>query len=1617
MKLKPFSFIYIFRNSNYIHQSYRYCFVGDVEQNIKDLLDKYQYYTQQDAFDTISDVNKKKLESLYGEHWISLLFPKKLEKQVMAGGQKSGLGNVLSILNEVKMKKADTDAIYLEPNNKLTPSKYPLKNIFIYNTPPMDDDNVTLLQQKIQRYIRYSDNEFAILEPDYQYLWLERKGFIEKKEESVFQLAIGLSHRCITSYDTTDFSIKPDEKPVAFNNIEKVEFLGDSLVEYLYNSLTDQIYMVDYWNEVKGLNIINETNSYLKYLFPKVSSELYHNPVALPNAYSPSYLTLVNELKYKDSVMNLILEESESKMYKKINSLSGYRITQCIFKGQTYNKINQQLFLDKLHMNKKFVFAKWTTSSKMYWGKVYAGFLDQIKTVQNWKSQNNLLRSIVIKLKLDISGDDSKYVTLTFRTMEDERTELSIKMNFKAHMNVTLDIINNEYLPYVITCVRELEKMCDFVILDKEFSESLSVYNITTEINVFLPNKSEIANNKKNRIISKLSSHFQPYSATEPNSILYIKTHNYLIEKKERINSYLRSNILEYGSNPPSNVITTISNVLKMPVDQVQLMYANVVKMVKTNTPNVTKSLEYKPNGIKIKNLFDAVKNNNTFYLMGITSEKEFYRLYDLIIILSTIYYRYYVTKEDPDLTKRLQSLSKELNLLGTKEEFDSDERDKKQQVPKSVKRIKKLTLADPERNGYKPPKGTPGYSRLCQHQPDVVDEDEAKEYLGQKGFQWNEKIGGYEKDEKGEKIFAISLVSSHDNKKKFYYCDDPEYKHIGVTDPSKHPKKMVTACCFKLNQFNKADPVKKELFKTHSGLLIENMGDEEEVVDENFKKSYVYKDKPFVNIDRIGMLEKNLDIFLNRMQTENTMRLTTDERLEETDGYFLKQGIDLKYEISPLIQVLLQITDLTLNEFKKRVFKSLPKIFRWLMDGNIALHYESPEQLQEELERTDALWKSNDFVLSIIACPGVFLEKGANIALFSNGFVDDQTIFFDRNNFKINYIPTNNFNDMDRELIMLINDQTTAKQFVYPICRVTKKTGENSFEVQNIFLTKEIPHLKDLYEKTFSHLTKSIGDTSILPRDAITILNSVPNFEVIGQVLNVYNKVSHLVLKIEKGQRFLIPVSSKFGYMYDLNVFDAFTLPLDDYLSFITSLNEKVKESLQLIPKSLTVNNRNGKQILESLKFDSNLTVPLDRQDLKDVKPELPVTEKDFSLEELDKEILNRKKNEPYLDKMIRDTNTKNYVMINYQYYRLHWFKYFTMNKEGKKHAKYLIDFLNNTPSKEAFKQILLYMDKLYDDLDFDEKNKKDIIMESHLSSIKYCPVLSKNNCTTNEHCFWNDKNGQCRFQMNKEYKDHFLQRLVSEICMPGIYRDEIFGLNNNSVSEFWGENFKFEERKNELLFSSITDSNYNFEYFVSNNLDSNQSFQHSSFLTLKDNSSLIEEKSNNEVKITNTHYIQSILHDSLNIFRLLANVYYYTQNPLLPSSQRILLNGSESQSKLAIEIRGLVFMKLFEINPDVKEDKLIPFISGMYNENNQVLLTLENIFTIIRCYSLLNEETINKQIIIYDTTDTYYFMNGKRRTTVNEKAEKIEFKIIKSNDLVTRFDAMFSNNSNSGY
>jgi hypothetical protein len=45
--------------------------------------------------------------------------------------------------------------------------------------------------------------------------------------------------------------------------------------------------------------------------------------------------------------------------------------------------LNQQLFLDKLHMNKKIVFAKWTTSTKTYWGKIHTGFLDQIKTIQN----------------------------------------------------------------------------------------------------------------------------------------------------------------------------------------------------------------------------------------------------------------------------------------------------------------------------------------------------------------------------------------------------------------------------------------------------------------------------------------------------------------------------------------------------------------------------------------------------------------------------------------------------------------------------------------------------------------------------------------------------------------------------------------------------------------------------------------------------------------------------------------------------------------------------------------------------------------------------------------------------------------------------------------------------------------------------------------------------------------------------------------------------------------------------------------------------------------------------------------------------------------------------------
>jgi disulfide oxidoreductase YuzD len=1605
MKITPFSFIYYFKNTNLIPQYYRYCFVGrDPDNKTSLILSSFEQNTQSEVEKTISESHQKHLESIYGSDFLQTLFPKKLDKKtkVLSGGDanfsaKSIIGDILRDVDKSKNSKKEKDIVLFPINNSMIPSNgSPSLNIFVYANPPSSDDNVEALQQKIYRYIRYGDNEFSVLEPQFVYMWSETKGIIRS-----------ISHQMYSKYDTEllENGIRPTTDTMPEWNKGKIGTNKDKLLENIINLNSDTIHITDFWHEKQGLNLNDKTTeNYLRCLFPFISNlNITNDENLIKTTYDQSYIDNKLDLEYRDNIAILLNNEKETKSFGKIEKISSYKITQCIFKFEINNKINQQLFLDKLKLSKKIVFAKWTMPNKTYWGKVYIKFLDQLELVQKWKSQNNLLRSLVLKVNLRLGDNNYKFITISFRTMEDERTEVSIKMNFKEHMNTTLEQIYQEYLPYVISVLKELEKMCEFNIFEENIMNTLSLYNISTIICVPLPDRSQLYNRKKNKLLSKLSSVFIPYAEKpDDNNVLYIKTNEYNIKKEERIRTFIRANVTKYGATPSASIYKTISMVTKLPENEVLRIYSQISKELKQNHYDTVKHVEFKPNGIKIKNLYDFVTKTNTYHIMGITSYAEFNRLFEYIKIISSLYYRIFVLGET-DVMKTLQGYNKN-HQADTIDLIDEHNLDSSISQDTNIKRIKKLTETDPERNGYKPIKGMPGYSRLCQHQPDVVDEDDAKTYLEERGFRFNEDINGYEKQlENGEKTYAIGLISSKDNKTKYYFSDNPEYPHIGFTDQNKHPKKMVTACCFKKNQFLKTDPKKMQLLQKFSGLNIERINTDTTLVYN--EALYVLQDKQLLPLGRVGVLEKHLDIVLNKMNENSKIVLTTDNRLEECTNYFVKQGVDINVQNinSNMINCLLLISGLSIKEFRTKVIEILKKNYLMILDGQLCLEMKLADFLAE-LE-SDVWWKNDKFILSCYS----FFDHGYNIFHLKNSKYNKQNI-------KLGFVSTNNLDDPERDAVIIFSDKSTAKKYVYPVCVINKTMNSDKFELRNVFKTQELlGTLGTLYIQSFEHIRNSIGSNALSPRDIIRVLKKY-NKTVRYQILNVCLRCSFLVTDTN----LIIPTLQDFGCLYDYKhkLEPDELLDITEYLDILREYetsNPGILEELKLIP--ISYNFQNNTTITE-LFFESQLSIPL-KPKVYSEKPKilflgkrvLEPIERNFTDDNINREILTRNRIEPYIDRMISQTSTKTNLLINYQYFRFHWYKFF-ISKAGRKHSQYIQNILSTYNSKDAVKHLLLYMDKIYDELSVYETKLEP---KPNLNlNIKFCPTIpTKDSCNQQQNCFW--KNDRCKLLIDIQMKDHFIRNIVNELCIGGIHRDELLGLNLNSVSEFWGDNFKFEERKDELLFSSMTDANYNFEYFIKNYDIHSKTSALSTIKYSNDITSVKYADATQDIQYTQTHIVQKIHHDNLVLFRLLSNLYFASINSFL-ETRSILYNRSEAQTKNAIEIRGLIFKSLFKQTSEKELQKLIVFISSLYSEENKIFLTFENVEIIVRQFSCLNDYLRKSLVIIHEVQTKneveYYFQNGKQLSKYPSSSlgHILEFKIFKSNNnVINRFDAMY--------
>lgn len=772
---------------------------------------------------------------------------------------------------------------------------------------------------------------------------------------------------------------------------------------------------------------------------------------------------------------------------------------------------------------------------------------------------------------------------------------------------------------------------------------------------------------------------------------------------------------------------------------------------------------KYKPPGIGI-DIQGRAYDRYKIRIPGIRDKEQMDRILLFMNILIYLYVETYLLKipERQFLKEKLKHITNIARRRNRVEELVRHTRE--------INVSKQMTSLDTARLGLKATKGQASYTRQCQNsglfkkrRPQLFKEDNLEDLI-KRGYKLNKKTGNYERKLKdGKTLTAVKLPELDDTLEEtgnnvFYSCN-PEENGKDMFIGFMHRSSKCMPCCFRKNPMLTRNSDKKEYHMKCLGLNKEEDTSKNKVHGDPL---YLLQDTNKLLEGRMGYLPKNLDIFLNTMMKKE--RETKHYYLiKSKTGYYFKLGINVNDQ--SILSALSAVLGTNIESIIQKITEVLEKdkndiIFTSLNNGDLKTQFKSRDDYILYLKNTNII--DLNYIYDILSIPKILTVNGINLIIFQKVPNAKKDKVIEQTTKKDDYVPIclnaeNDHNYLDRDNILLIQEEINGNDAFFPIILITKKDEKNKeFDSQKTFGFQEdenniVNHIMKYFKLSckFSNIpsagkstkeTYSLLQTSgkeFLPKYQVIDSRNKCKYLIIpfpensqrgGSEKN--NKKSKKILKLESSEKssesdsesdsdkgnystskptktkknfeyLIIPVSRS-GTLYNVTIIpdtqlDKFSQSFKKTMEGIATINSLIKD-LHLIPSSVYYSKKEKDSIhTTAIKLNNGFSIPIKPEIIKISSLENLKAEHSPLYDKIDNEIRKGSSNF-FVDDRIKGVSRNEYFEEGYQLFRLE-FSNFLLNNPNIKSKLEAIVYDQNESLKSKRKKIKEFMYKNIDD------------------------------------------------------------------------------------------------------------------------------------------------------------------------------------------------------------------------------------------------------------------------------------------------------------------------------
>jgi hypothetical protein len=1383
-------------------------------------------------------------------------------------------------------------------------------------------------------------------------------------------------------YTNNDYTNNIISSKSISSNFIRVESEEDIVLEDYTSFITNnEIFMIDIYHEL-GTNfsigpeqIDTLYDTYINIYFPKIKIDELEYIINLLN-YKPQVEKSKIDVIYNRIKRDIIVEKQAIDIYQKIllEDKDKYRsilrentiLLSDAFWDSNLQNIDLYLIFDGFKTSRRIPFVQYFTKTTIPIFKLYTPFFMSLK-----ESEQEMTRKWFQTMPHGVSFKVSLSEVFTEKTLnygnkklnmpyfpEERFMSILITEGGRVTCRIPWKDENNITLDHVKITIKEAIKLLEYINRQDNMRSKFKIPSISDFTFSFINSIQKFVLDLKSPInhdnLTTFASFFFPFFSIVRQEVMKSESEK---RQPKNVGTYL---VYKRISKYENSLKTTLENAIVKLLKDFQFHHQHTVstimrefnlseeiaeaeikrvknkktvyKMRATKGIRVLNQLPtFKRPGIKIdiKRRNSSVGNEYIFRILGTRSEKQLYRIIDVLSIIVYLYVEIYVKKRKEKIKLLLNDMA---NVALIRDQYEAVEEMLERKI--NIKQLEKL---DKDRFGFLPEPGRNNYSRDCgkDKQPRGYTTKQLRE-LENTGYYYDNKLKTYvfkgESQKKGKKedvlLSSVNLKNKKTGEDIHYTCHpdkNGENIFVGFLDRANHPRRLCMPCCYKSDHRDKKSKFRKKFLECTGNKIVESkLGIEDSNLD------YILQDTNKLGPNRMGELPKQVDVLMNEM--EGNQRNMKDHNILFTDRYYYKYGIVQDH--NSFLRAVAFCLEESLDGIKDKIVKTLKRkdnniYFNSLNNGKIKLKFNNIENFNKYVVNNNTI--NYKYLFDLLSIPGVIYEDGLNIFLFerqiSRVLVVDEKYMKRRDNFIIvcqNIENTDQKYDPKRLSIFILKEGN----YFFPIFLIKKRKEGKIILEKGFKFNKTVANVLDFYNvnclSSFSNLEEFSLTSMPNAKQCNVILNKLnKKYRSKFQILDNYYKCIFLITE----SNYIIPVSPS-GSLYNLPIADnigKYKKSLKDTHRYLTDIFKVSKESLPILPVGVVYKEISSQNLeVTHIIIKSRLNIPvkttwISKKDLNSLN--LRQKEKISVDYKIDKEIF-KGKTDLIVDERIKIVNNNSYFDEGYQLLRLNLSDYLL---KDTKTQQIIIDKVNEynifkdklyvkqTDIKKEtnrFKQDIFH---ILSTILFNQKHfieiigkRPDLTKYMISNNRKRVYVTKKNDCSDDMHFKWSTSKNRCMMRITKKDLLNNIEMMIHELLFNVLKRKEILQIDELFVSSIVNrENITY--HSNEIVIKSDNPNLENImkEIFkkltpmIKKSIREMEEIEYRTYMQWNISEPMFHRK---------PFYVQKIYREDNQLYRAFANGFYWIKNFQIDEEMRNIGYYNKIQTDLANYFKGNV-------------------------------------------------------------------------------------------------------------